>query len=90
VLAAAAACVIAGRHTDENGLGVGVDDVLKRGRIHEKLPIVLMRRKVERDALRGAAFSHRVCRACCHDIASQSMTKVASAIRPIESHYSIS
>ena len=50
---------IAGGHMDEDGLGGAVDHVLKRGRVHEQLPVVLMGGEIERDLvgphrLRGA------------------------------------
>ena len=47
---------ITGGHMDEDGLARTVDHVLKRGRVHKQLPVVLVRGEIERDFVRPPAL----------------------------------
>src|SRR4051812_14781847 len=44
---------ITGRHMDKYGPGLTLSDVLKRRRIHEQLPVVLVSGEIERHLVRG-------------------------------------
>jgi hypothetical protein len=51
-------------YMDEYAIGIAVEDIPKRGRIHEQLPIVLVGHEIELHPLCRIAFVNRASAAC--------------------------